>query len=51
MPNYDLKRPCLHCPFRTDATAIRFASEDRALGIWASGYFNGLPCHQDAYAE
>ena len=52
MPNYDLKRPCLNCPFRTDDTAIRFASGDRALAIWASGYFHGFPCHKAAeYVE
>ena len=52
MPEYDLKRPCLHCPFRTDDTAIRFASINRALDIWASAYFHGFPCHNAAdYVE
>ena len=51
-PAFDLKRPCLHCPFRTDETAIRFATRDRALEIWASAYFHGFPCHKTAdYVE
>lgn len=48
MPNYDLRRPCLHCPFRTDDTAIRFYSVRRAMAIWASGYYHGFPCHNAA---
>ena len=52
MPKYELKWPCLHCPFRTDDTAIRFADRDRALEIWASAYFHGFPCHHAAvYVE
>ena len=52
MPRFDLKRPCLHCPFRTDSTGIRFANRERALEIWASAFFHGFPCHKTAvYVE
>ena len=45
---WDLKRPCKHCPFRTDDTAIRFAARSRAEEIEESAYRNGFPCHQHA---
>ena len=48
MPNYDMKRPCTNCPFRTDEAGIRFFNQDRALEIWMSGYFLGFPCHKAA---
>lgn len=46
MPRYDLKRPCKHCPFRTDETAIRFSCRERAVEIEESAYRNGFPCHE-----
>ena len=45
---FDLKAPCLNCPFRTDATAIRFACRERAEEIEESAYRNGFPCHKTA---
>lgn len=45
---FDLKRPCKNCPFRTDATAIRFACRERAEEIEESAYRNGFPCHLSA---
>ena len=52
MPAYDMKRPCLHCPFRTDDAAIRFSGRARAEEIEASAYLFGFPCHTTAdYVE
>lgn len=49
---FDLKTPCKHCPFRTDATAIRFSCRERAEEIEESAYRNGFPCHESAqYVE
>lgn len=48
MPLYDLKRPCKHCPFRTDETAIRFSCRERAKEIEESAYRRGFPCHESA---
>ena len=48
MPRYDLKRPCRHCPFRTDETAIRFQCRERAEEIEEGAYRNGFPCHKSA---
>lgn len=45
---FDLKTPCKNCPFRSDDTAIRFASRDRAEEIEESAYRNGFPCHLSA---
>lgn len=45
---YDLKTPCKNCPFRTDETAIRFASRARAEEIEETAYRNGFPCHLSA---
>ncbi len=45
---YDLKKPCKNCPFRTDKTAIRFATKERAEEIEESAYRNGFPCHLSA---
>lgn len=45
---FDLKKPCKHCPFRSDATAIRFATSERAEEIEESAYRNGFPCHLSA---
>lgn len=45
---FDMKRPCVHCPFRTDETAIRFASQERALEIALTGLLHGFPCHTTA---
>lgn len=45
---YDLKRPCLHCPFRNDDTGIRFHDEIRAIGIWLTAEHEGFPCHKTA---
>lgn len=45
---FDLKTPCLNCPFRTDATAIRFSCRERAEEIEESAYRNGFPCHLSA---
>jgi len=42
---FDLTTPCKNCPFRTDATAIRFACRERAEEIEESAYRNGFPCH------
>lgn len=48
---FDLKTPCLNCPFRSDATAIRFACRERAEEIEESAYRNGFPCHLSAVEE
>ena len=49
---FELKRPCLHCPFRTDATRIRFSGRQRAVQIEESAYRFGFPCHETAqYVE
>lgn len=48
---FDLKTPCKNCPFRTDATAIRFACRERAEEIEESAYRNGFPCHLSAELE
>lgn len=45
---FDLKKPCLNCPFRSDATGIRFSSRERAEEIEESAYRHGFPCHQSA---
>lgn len=45
---FDLKTPCKNCPFRTDATAIRFACRERAEEIEEIAYRNGFPCHLSA---
>jgi len=45
---FDLRTPCKHCPFRTDATAIRFAARSRAVEIEELAYRQGFPCHQSA---
>lgn len=45
---FDLRTPCKNCPFRTDATAIRFACRERAEEIEESAYRNGFPCHLSA---
>lgn len=45
---FDLKTPCENCPFRTDATAIRFRTRERAEEIEESAYRNGFPCHKTA---
>jgi hypothetical protein len=46
---YELKIPCKNCPFRTDATAIRFTCRDRAEQIEENTYRNGFPCHLTAH--
>ena len=48
MPRYDLKRPCKHCPFRSDGTGIRFRCRERAAEIEESAYRYGFPCHLSA---
>lgn len=48
MPRYDLKTPCRNCPFRNDATRIRFACRQRAEEIEEHAYRNGFPCHMSA---
>ena len=45
---FDLKTPCKNCPFRTDATAIRFRCRERAEEIEESAYRYGFPCHLSA---
>ena len=45
---FRLKRPCTHCPFRSDATRLRFAARERAEEIEESAYRNGFPCHETA---
>lgn len=45
---FDLKTPCKNCPFRTDATAIRFSGIERAEEIENSAYRHGFPCHLSA---
>ena len=42
---YDMTKPCTHCPFRTDGTAIRFRGRERAAEIEESAYRYGFPCH------
>ena len=48
---YDMKRPCINCPFRTDDTAIRFANRERAVEIEESAYRYGFPCHVTAHHD
>lgn len=48
MHKFDMRRPCNHCPFRTDKTAIRFANLDRAKEIAWSAFLFGFPCHTTA---
>ena len=49
---FDMKRPCVNCPFRTDGKAIRFAGRERAEEIEESAYRHGFPCHTTAeYVE
>lgn len=48
MPEFDMIRPCTNCPFRTDETAIRFATREVAAEIEESAYRNGFPCHVTA---
>ena len=48
MPKHDMQRPCTHCPFRTDGTAIRFQCKERAQEIAFSAYVFGFPCHTSA---
>lgn len=48
VPRFNLKRPCRHCPFRTDETAIRFRCRERAEEIEESAYRYGFPCHESA---
>lgn len=48
---YDLKTPCLNCPFRTDETRIRFSCRERAEEIEESAYRNGFPCHLSAHVD
>ena len=45
---YDLKRPCKHCPFRSDETRITFACRERADDIQEHAYRRGFPCHESA---
>lgn len=45
---FDLKTPCKNCPFRTDATAIRFQCRERAEEIEETAYRYGFPCHLSA---
>lgn len=45
---FDLTEPCLHCPFRPDATAIRFTGVERAEEIEEGAYRHGFPCHRSA---
>lgn len=52
MRHYDMNRPCTNCPFRTDETAIRFATVERALEIAFTALLHGFPCHVTAeYVE
>lgn len=49
---YDMVRPCVNCPFRTDGDAIRFSGRERAEEIEESAYRHGFPCHITAeYVE
>ena len=49
---YDLKTPCKNCPFRSDATRIRFSCRKRAEEIEGQAYRRGFPCHLSAeYVE
>lgn len=45
---YDLKTPCKNCPFRNDATRIRFRTRKRAAEIEEQAYRHGFPCHLSA---
>ena len=51
LSRFRLKRPCAHCPFRTDGTAIRFAARERAVEIEEQAYRQGFPCHETADCE
>lgn len=48
LARFALKRPCHHCPFRTDESAIRFRGRERAEQIEESAYRHGFPCHETA---
>ena len=43
---FELVKPCKHCPFRKDETAIRFSCLERAQEIEESAYRNGFVCHE-----
>lgn len=45
---FKLRRPCKHCPFRSDETGIRFANRERAEEIEETAYRYGFPCHETA---
>ena len=52
MPRYEMTRPCKHCPFRNDSSAIRFQCRERAEDIAFTAYLFGFPCHTSAdYVE
>lgn len=46
LSKFKLKRPCAHCPFRTDGNPIRFAALERAQEIEEQAYRSGFPCHE-----
>ena len=43
---FDMTRPCTYCPFRNDATRLKFATEERAREIEEHAYRHGFPCHE-----
>lgn len=45
---FDLKTPCLNCPFRSDETRITFRGRERAEEIEEQAYRHGFPCHLSA---
>jgi hypothetical protein len=45
---FDLKTPCMHCPFSTHAEGIRFHDQFRALEIYLTADNWGFPCHKSA---
>lgn len=45
---FDLKKPCLNCPFGKADTRIRFRGKDRAREIEELAYRQGFPCHLSA---
>lgn len=43
---FDLIKPCKHCPFRKDETAIRFTGIERAEEVEELAYRQGFVCHE-----
>lgn len=45
---FQLRKPCLNCPFSVADTRIKFTCRERAVEIEEHAYRNGFPCHLSA---